>query len=414
MSTQLGAVPRVLIASAILLLIGSLVAALSNTIGPLLVGRALQGLAMGFIPVGISLIREVTPRQLASRSIAAMSATLGVGAAVGLPLAAWIDEVSSWHALFWMEAGVALVMVILAAILVPHLRDGVPGRFDITGGLGLTAGLVLFLVGISKGNDWGWATGRTVGAIVAGIVVLVLWAVFELRQREPLVDLRTSAARPVLMTNIAAVAVGFGMMAASVVMPQLVQLPEVTGYGMGLSVLQAGLLMAPAGFAMMLAAVFSTRVIAQFGAKAALMVGATVLGAGYVLSFFLMDAPWQLLVSSCVCLAGVGIGYAAMPTVILDSVPGKEAASAVGLNALMRSIGTTLAAAVMATVLTSDSTSFGAFVLPTASAFRWCFLIAAAAAFLGVAIAATIPRVKARSSHRLDSELVGADPARGQ
>lgn len=237
---------------------------------------------------------------------------------------------------------------------------------------------------------------------------------FELRQREPLVDLRTSAARPVLMTNIAAVAVGFGMMAASVVMPQLVQLPEVTGYGMGLSVLQAGLLMAPAGFAMMLAAVFSTRVIAQFGAKAALMVGATVLGAGYVLSFFLMDAPWQLLVSSCVCLAGVGIGYAAMPTVILDSVPGKEAASAVGLNALMRSIGTTLAAAVMATVLTSDSTSFGAFVLPTASAFRWCFLIAAAAAFLGVAIAATIPRVKARSSHRLDSELVGADPARGQ
>ena len=291
---------RVLIASAILLLIGSLVAALSNTIGPLLVGRALQGLAMGFIPVGISLIREVTPRQLASRSIAAMSATLGVGAAVGLPLAAWIDEVSSWHALFWMEAGVALVMVILAAILVPHLRDGVPGRFDITGGLGLTAGLVLFLVGISKGNDWGWATGRTVGAIVAGIVVLVLWAVFELRQREPLVDLRTSAARPVLMTNIAAVAVGFGMMAASVVMPQLVQLPEVTGYGMGLSVLQAGLLMAPAGFAMMLAAVFSTRVIAQFGAKAALMVGATVLGAGYVLSFFLMDAPWQLLVSSCV------------------------------------------------------------------------------------------------------------------
>ncbi len=75
--------------------------------------------------------------------------------------------------------------------------------------------------------------------------MLLLWGVFELRQAEPLVDLRTTAQLPVLLTNLAAVAVGFGMMAQSIVVPQLLQLPEATGYGLGQSILAAGLWMAP-------------------------------------------------------------------------------------------------------------------------------------------------------------------------
>ena len=52
---------RVLLASAAILLVGSVVCALSDSLLPMLAGRALQGLAMGFIPVGISLMREITP-----------------------------------------------------------------------------------------------------------------------------------------------------------------------------------------------------------------------------------------------------------------------------------------------------------------------------------------------------------------
>ena len=128
------------------------------------------------------------------------------------------------------------------------------------------------------------------------------------------------------------------------------------------------------------------------------MIGAAVLGIGYLVAF-LMDAPWQLLVASCVASAGVGIGYAAMPTLILDSVPLHEAASAVGINALMRSIGTTLASAVMAALLTS-STTLGGFEVPTEPAFRLCFVVGAAAAFVGVVIAATIPRSSSRREPR--------------
>ncbi|RYB89938.1 MFS transporter [Nocardioides oleivorans] len=388
---------RVLTASAALLTIGSVVCAVSDSLVPVLAGRALQGLAMGFIPVGISFIRQFAPPEMASTGVATMSATLGVGGAIGLPLAAWIADSGDWHALFWVAAGLSAVITALTWFAVPHVHDGHDGTLDIPGTIGLAIGLSSFLVGVSKGSTWGWDSGRTWGAIVLGIVVLLAWGAFELRQSEPLVDLRTTASPAVLMTNLAAVAIGFGMMAQSIVVPQLLQMPEVTGYGLGQSILAAGLWMAPAGLMMLVFAPVSSGLMKSIGAKKTLMIGATVLGAGYLVALVMMAAPWQLLVASCVASAGVGIGYAAMPTLILDSVPAHEAGSAVGVNGLMRSAGTTLAAAVMATLLTSSTVDLGGFAVPSESAFRWCFVVGAVAAFVGVALASMVPVVKRRA-----------------
>jgi MFS family permease len=297
-----------------------------------------------------------------------------------------------WHALFWVAAALAAVVLVSAYFLVPHVSDAAPGRFDGIGAIGLAIGLVGFLVGVSKASEWGWTDSRTIGFMVAGLVVLAVWGRYQMRTTEPLIDLRTTASLPVLMTNVAAVAIGFGMMAQAIVVPQLLQIPEITGYGLGQSILAAGLWMAPSGLMMLLFAPISARLISRIGAKLTLMIGATILGSGYLVGFFLMNAPWELLVACCVASAGVGIGYAAMPTLILDAVPPGEAASAVGVNALMRSVGTTLAAAIMATVLTSSTHVFGGVAFPTETACKWCFGLGALAAFVGVAIAAFVPR----------------------
>lgn len=389
---------RVLVASAALLMVGSAVCALSDSLAPVLAGRALQGLAMGFIPVGISFIREFAPPDMASTAVATMSATLGVGGAIGLPLAAWIADSGDWHSLFWVATALSAVITALTWFAVPHVHDAHEGRLDVPGAVLLAIGLSAFLVGVSKGSTWGWDSGRTWGSIAAGVVVLLLWGAFELRQADPLVDLRTTAELPVLMTNLAAVAIGFGMMAQSIVVPQLLQMPEATGYGLGQSILAAGLWMAPAGLMMLVFAPVSSGLMRSIGPKKTLMIGAAVLGTGYLVALVMMDAPWELLVASCVASAGVGIGYAAMPTLILDSVPSHEAASAVGVNGLMRSAGTTLAAAVMATLLTSSTTSLGGFEVPSEAAFQWCFVVGAVAAFVGVAIAAAVPTVARRAA----------------
>ena len=300
-----------------------------------------------------------------------MSATLGVGGAIGLPLSAWIAEDHDWHALFWLSAVLAL-LILLATLDAGPARPGRqprPAR-PRRRRRARRSGWSPSWSASPRPPTWGWGDARTLGAIVGGLVVLLLWGAYEWRQTDPLVDLRTTAQLPVLLTNVAAVAIGFGMMAQSIVVPQLLQLPSATGYGLGQSILAAGLWMAPAGLMMMLFAPVSSGLMRRFGAKLTLMTGATVLGAGYLVALVLMDAPWQLLVASCVASAGVGIGYAAMPTLILDAVPPREAGSAVGVNALMRSMGTTLAAAVMGTILSGSATRSGGSTCPARAPSR--------------------------------------------
>lgn len=382
---------RVLIASAALLVIGSLICAIGDTLLPLVAGRTIQGLAMGFIPVGISLMREVTPPKLTSMAVAAMSATLGVGGAIGLPLAAWISEKWDWHMLFWVSTVLAAVVLFAVVVFVPAVKDAVGGSLDIIGAIGLAIGLVCALIGITKGNDWGWTSPTTLGLILGGLVVLIAWGFYQLRTTDPLVDLRTTSRPAVLLTNLAGAAIGFGMMAQAIILPMLLELPESTGYGLGQSILHAGLWMAPGGLMMMVFAPLSGILINQIGPKLTLAIGAAILGGGYLAAFFLMSAPWQLMLSSIICSAGVGIGYAAMPTLVMNSVPASEAGAAVGLNGLMRSVGTTIASAVMALLLTSSTIELSGIAFPDETAFRLCFIIASAAAFLGVLITLCIP-----------------------
>lgn len=402
---------RVLLISAVILVVGSVICALGSSLSLMIVGRAVQGLAMGFVPLGISLMREVTPPRLTSMAVAAMSATLGVGGAIGLPVAAWVAQQWDWHALFWMSSALAVIVVILVAVAVPHIDDAVGGHFDAVGALLLGAGLVSALIAITKGKDWGWDEPSTLGLLIGGLVILLIFGAYELRHSDPLVDLRTTARPAVLLTNIAAIAIGFGMMAQSIVIPQLLEMPTGTGYGLGQTLLGAGLWMAPGGLMMLAFSPVSGGMINRFGAKLTLIVGAAVLGTGYLAALFLMNAPWQLLVASIIGCAGVGIGYAAMPTLIMESVPPEEAGAAVGLNGLMRSIGTTTAAAVMAMVLASSTINYGGHSLPAESTFHLCFLIGAIAAFVGAAIALFIPVSKRiRRSEDVTETIDESDP----
>ncbi|MFT4214114.1 MAG: MFS transporter [Microbacterium sp.] len=384
----------VLVVSAIVLLTGSLLCAVTDAFLLVLVGRVLQGVAMGYIPVAISMVREVTPAHMTNAALSAVSATLGVGGALGLPLAAIIVQNMDWHALFWLSTILAVVVIVLSAALLPHHRREHPAKIDVIGAIGLAIGLVSVLVGVTKGNDWGWASGGTLGLIAGGALVLVAWGFYEVKHDAPLVDLRTTVRLPVLFTNLAALMVGFGMMAQSVVVPQLLQMPESTGFGLGQSIVQTGLWMAPAGLMMLAMSPVSSTLLTRLGGRITLAIGAGVLAVGYLIGVFLTDEPWKLMLATIVGSAGVGIGYAAMPALILGNVPRDEASSSVGVNSLMRSMGTTIAGAVMAIVLTSQTITFGDAEIPTHSAFQTCFIIGAAAAAAAVVLTLLIPRAK--------------------
>ncbi|MFG1644005.1 MFS transporter [Amycolatopsis sp. NPDC049252] len=383
---------RMLLISLGALVAGSTIGALSDTLVPMVAGRTLQGLAAGVIPLGISIMRDELPAERLGSATALMSASLGVGGALGLPAAALLAEHADWHVLFWTSAGLGLVVTGLVVALVPESPVRTGGRFDVPGAAGLSIALVCLLLAISKGADWGWGSAATLGLFAAAVLVLLLWGRWELRTRQPLVDLRTTARRQVLLTNLASAVFGFAMFAMSLVLPQLLQLPAATGYGLGRSMLVVGLVMAPSGLVMMALAPVSARISRTRGPKTTLMLGAVVVAIGYAIGIVLMSEVWHLVLISCVIGGGIGLAYGAMPGLVMAAVPVSETAAANSLNTLMRSIGTSISSATAGLVLAQLTVHFGPVILPAQSGFRVVLAMGSGAALIALAIAAFLPR----------------------
>jgi MFS family permease len=374
------------------LLVGSVVCALADSLVPMVVGRALQGGAMGAIALGISIMRDELPPDRIGPGVARMSSTMGVGGAIGLPLAALVAEKSSWHALFWGSAGLALVCAAVVLAFVPESPVRTPARFDVLGTLGLSAGLVMLLLAITKGGDWGWSDRLTLGLIAGGLAVLLAWGAWELRTLAPLVDLRVSARPQVLFTNLSSVAMGFAMFGMSLIPTQLLMAPRATGYGQGLSMVQAGLVVTPSGLLMFVFSSVGARISATRGPRISLVSGIVVVGAGYVVASLFRDHWWELSVATMFVGAGIGIAYAAMPALIMGAVPVSETAAANGLNALMRSLGTSLSSAVVSVVLAHQTMRLGAAVLPSDRGFTIALLVCVGAAVVALLLALLVPR----------------------
>ncbi|MFE9444725.1 MFS transporter [Streptomyces sp. NPDC006602] len=386
---------RLLLVSIVLLIAGSVVCALSDSVIPMIAGRALQGLAAGVIPLGISIMRDVLPAERLAGSTAMMSASLGVGGALGLPSAAFIADKWDWHLLFWTSAALGAVAFALVLTLVPESKVRAGGRFDLVGSLGLSAGLVTLLLAVSKGGDWGWTSPTTLGLAIASVVILLAWGLYELRSSQPLVDLRTTARPQVLFTNLASVALGFSMFAMSLVLPQLLQLPEATGYGLGKSMLTVGLVLAPQGLVMMAMSAVSAGITKAKGPKLTLMIGALIVAAGYSLNIVLMSEVWHLVLVSCVIGGGIGFTYGALPALIMGAVDPTQTGAANSLNTLMRSLGTSFASAIAGVILAQMTTDYGGFPLPSENGFKVVMAIGAGAALLAFLFATFIPKPRA-------------------
>lgn len=383
---------RILCLCAGLLVVGSVIAALTSSLIPLVIGRGLQGFGAPVIPLGISVLRAALPPERVGSAMGLMSASLGVGGALGLPLSAVIAEHFSWHALFWCAAALGAVSGILFAVLVPDIAPVSSDRFDPLGAIGLAAGLILLLLPITKGSAWGWGSPTTLGMFAAAAATFTVFGWWQLRAPSPIVDMRTTLKRPVLLTNLSSIAVGFGMFAMSLVAPQLLQMPSDTGYGLGQSMVAAGLWMAPGGLAMMIAAPIAARVISARGPKFALVTGSTIIAAGYLLGTQLLGSAAGVLAFSVIVSAGVGFGFAALPALINSAVPVSETGSANGINTLARSLGTSTSSAVMSAVLAGMTVNVAGHILPSLSGFRTALLIAALAAAGAALIALAIPR----------------------
>lgn len=383
---------RIVIALLACLILGSVIAGLSTNIIGVIVGRALQGAVTGVVPLGISILRDVVHRDRLGTSVALISATMGVGGALGLPISALVTERTDWHVLFWVAAGLGTIVLVLVVWIVPVSVLRTPGRFDYLGAVGIAVGLTGILLAVSRGNEWGWASAPTLACGLGGVAVLVAWGWYQLRTTDPLLDLRVAARRPVLLTNLASIGLSFALFASNIIFPQLLELPAESGAGLGLSLLSASFVIMPSGLVMMLLSPLAGRLERTIGPRALLAGGAIGLILAYAFVFFFSSEVWHILIANTLVGVGIGLGYAAMPMLIMRAVPAHETGASNGLNALFRSLGTSVAAALLGAVLAAMTAPYEGIPIPTEAAFQTCFVIAGGSALIALVLTLLIPR----------------------
>ncbi len=394
---------KVLIVVLSLLLVGAVLAAIAPNLTVLIIGRVLQGAAGAVMPLSIGIVRDELPKERVSVTIGLLSAIFGIGAGVGIVAAGPIVEALSWHWLFWLPAGLVLIALLGAIFGMPESPVKTPGKLDLLGTGILSVGLVAVLLAISEGQTWGWGDGKTISLLISGGIALIVFVFVELRVAEPLIDVRLFRNRGVWTAHIVALAFGFAMFGTFVLVPTILQLPTVLGYGFGKTVSEAGIYLLPTVVAMVISGVIAGALIRKVGPKIPMILGAVAVTVAFAIPALGHGAEWQIVVSGILTGIGIGMALAATSNAIVESVPATQTGEAISANTVLRTIGSSIGTAVIAALISSNITPQGA---PSDDAFTIGFWVSAGVGVLALLAALIVP---SRVQRRRNAEAAGID-----
>ena len=379
-----------------LLVAGSVLCALADSLVVMIAGRALQGASAAVIPLAIGTIRDTFPREKVTGAIGIVSATLGVGGAGGMLMTGLIAQhTASNHPVFWVATAMAVLGLVSVVLFTAESGSRAGGRPDLLGGTLLGGFLVALLLGMSQGNEWGWSDERTVGLFVGSAVLCAAWVLVELRVKDPLVQLRLLVGKRSLTANLASILLGFAMFSSFTLVSSFIQSPkDKLGYGLSGSVLDVGLYMLPSTVTMLVFSALAGKLAAKLGAAWTLALGSVIAGLAYGWLAVAHNGAADFITFSAVQGIGIGIAYAALGTLAVQHVPMHQSGIAAGINTLVRSAGGSIASAACSAILAAvviKGTS-----VPSVDAYVLCFAIGGAAAGFA-AITAAVNGIKYRN-----------------
>lgn len=386
---------RTLVAALAAVAAGLLLAAVAPNLPVLLVARVIQGLGGAVFAVSFGILRDEFPAARLSSAVGVISAVIAAGGGLGIVLAGPIVSLLGWRWLFWIPLVVVGTVAVLAWRVLPAAPSGGPVRVNWTAALLLSGWLVALLVPVTEATSWGWGSLPVVGLLAVAAVLLTAWVRVELRSATPLIDMRMMRIPAVWTTNLAALLFGGAMFGTYAFLPQLLQLPRATGFGLGESLTTAGLIMLPLLVTMSVAGVLSGRVAQAVGLKAQL-VGASLVGVvGCALLALFHSGAAPIAAGGALLGVAFGLAYAALASLVVQAVPPSQTGAASGMSTNIRTIGGALGTAVVTSVVTASAGPTG---LPTEAGFTDAFWLLAGASLVAALLALLVPAARRRPS----------------
>ncbi len=407
---RLGDGPRrreTLIGALVAVTLGSVISALAPSLALLVVGRALQGVGLGLVPLTMAAARDHLPPERVAGSIALLSVCAAAGIGAGYPISGVIVDGLGLSAAFWFGAFVSALALLSVVAVVPSSADRPAATLDVTGAVLLAAGLVALLVAIGEGTTWGWTSGRTLGLFAAAAVALAAWVAQQLRAPAPLVELRLLRHPAVLTGDVCATVLGVAMYLNLTAVTEFVQTPRAVGYGFSASVVVAGLCLVPFSILSLSASrtlPWLTRIV---GARGVLSLGSLVVAAGAAYFALFHASLWNAFVMMAILGVGLGLTFAAIPGLIVRAVPEGETGSAMGFYQVVRYIGLSLGSALAASIIASHTSPGRAF--PSEAGYTTGLWVAAAICLVAATLAWVLPGGSRASTRR--EQVLGEEDA---
>src|SRR4051794_17092328 len=321
-------------------------AALAPSIGALDVARALQGVGGAIVmPLTLTILSAAVPAERRGVFLGAWGGISGLAVAFGPLVGGAVVSGISWHWIFWLNVPVGVALLALT----PRLQEsrGPLGRVDLGGLVLASAGLFGIVWGLVRGNSVGWSSPEIVGAIVAGVILMALFVVWELRAEHPMLPMRFFRNRTFAFANTASMLMSFGMFGSIFLLAQFFQ--TVQGY----SPLGSGLRILPWTAMPMIVAPIAGALSDRLPAHRIIGVGLALqaIGLGWIAAVSTPTTPYiDLVLPFAISGIGMGMFFAPIANVILGSVRTEEEGQASGANNAIRELGGVLGVAILASV----------------------------------------------------------------
>jgi len=336
---------RVFQVGLVLFSLGSLLCALAPSLGALIAARVLQAIGGSMLnPVAMSIIRNVfvDPRERA-RAIGVWGAVIGVSMALGPVVGGALVDSVGWRAVFIVNVPIGLLAILLTALYVPESRADRPRRIDPVGQVLVIVALASLTYAIIEGPSAGWLSGQTLGLFALSVVSFAGLVAYELRRREPLLEMRFFRSAP--FSGATAIAVMMFMAMGGFLFLNTLYLQDVRG----LSPLDAGLYTLPMAGLMFVVAPLTGLIVGARGTRGPLILGGiAVLASGVILARLTAHTSFALLIFAYV-LFGLGMGLVNPPitNTAVSGMPSSQAGVAAAVASTGRQVGGTLGVAVL-------------------------------------------------------------------
>jgi len=329
----------------------------SQNSNELIAARVVQGVGGALLtPQTLAILTSIFPPERRGAAFGVWGGVAGLATITGPTLGGAIITYTDWPWIFFINVPFGIGALIATFAIVPDLRPGRRQGWDLVGVVLATAGLFGIVFGLIEGQRYSWGE---IGSYVitipevigGGVVLMILFIVWEHFQTQPLVPLSLFDERNFAVANWIAAAISFGML--SMFLPVTIYLQSVRGF----TALAAGLTFAPMSLTSMITAPFAGRLADRIGGKYILMAGISLFTVGFALVAYVAgpDSTWvNFLVPAIIAGAGMGMTFAPMTTVAMRNIQPRMAGAASGVLNTTRQLGAAIGSAVVGALLQSQ------------------------------------------------------------